>query len=225
MTDTYNGWTNRETWAFWLHVTNDEGLWGLAADFARDNGRDLGSIRLGEALTEHVQEILEESASAGNEYAWGAIRDIGSWWRIDALEIGNAARELARVWECDCDEDEDLPCEEHMIVLAQREGASTRTADELLAVWLDDAAAVPGVEVSPWGQEVMRQAWDALERNRAYGVAWLPDDVAEGLRDDMETLRDQLETSLATLDDPVSTHWDDGYVMYRVSSDSPLAGE
>lgn len=24
--DTYNGWTNRETWAFMLYVTNDQGL-------------------------------------------------------------------------------------------------------------------------------------------------------------------------------------------------------
>lgn len=31
--DTYNGWTNRETWAFMLNVTNDQGLVESAREY------------------------------------------------------------------------------------------------------------------------------------------------------------------------------------------------
>lgn len=149
---------------------------------------------------------------------------------VDPDETGAAARELAQTEgllpKCDCDPGEMLPCEQHMDVIAQREGASARTADDLLGVWVYDALSVDGVEVSPWGQSVIDSYEAALASNDSHGCRWLPDgDEGEGLRDDMETLRSQLESSLASLDQPVYTHWDDGYVMYRISDDSPLAGE
>ena len=121
---------------------------------------------------------------------------------------------------CDCDADEMLPCEQHMTVLCVREGASLRTADELLHLWCLDATKV-GAEVSPWGKALLTKAGELLESVRFLGVSWLPED-AEDVRDDLDTLRYQLEASLATLDLPVWTHWNDGYVMFVMTADCPL---
>lgn len=122
---------------------------------------------------------------------------------------------------CDCDPDEMLPCEEHMVVLAQREGASARTGDELLSVWVHDAVFFRGVELSPWGRDLLSRYDAALESNRRFGVAWLPDG-RQVLAEEMDTLRNQVEVSLALLDEPVYTHWDDGYIMYSLTEDCPL---
>lgn len=121
--ETYNGWANRETWAFWLHVTNDEGWYDSVREFAAslladldDDGNDLGrgdddglgssatDYALGERVVEYVRETLEEfEAAAIADGAFEMLTDdyrmmrdeIGSWWRIDHAEIGAAARELA----------------------------------------------------------------------------------------------------------------------------------
>ncbi len=124
-------------------------------------------------------------------------------------------------YNCACDPD-GLPCEDHMIVLVSRDGAAARTADELLSVFAHDAIAILG-ESTPWARELLKQYDAALDGNRAYGVAWLPDTGdGESLRDDMHTLVSQLETDLAVCDEPMSVHWDDGFVIFQVTADSPL---
>src|SRR5690625_5741857 len=34
--ETYNGYSNRETWAFMLHLDNDQGLYEMSRDWARE---------------------------------------------------------------------------------------------------------------------------------------------------------------------------------------------
>lgn len=102
--ETYEGWKNRETWAFWLHVTNDQGFYHAVVDQAREFIEEHPGhtdYSVGEEIVEYVKGIVEESgeidptAVAPGTPLWGMLSDIGSWWRIDHREIGAAARELA----------------------------------------------------------------------------------------------------------------------------------
>lgn len=51
--NTYNGWTNYETWAVNLHLTNDETLYHMALSF--DSASDLQ-----ESLSNGVYQMIEE---------------------------------------------------------------------------------------------------------------------------------------------------------------------
>ncbi len=75
--DSYNGWTNRETWAAFTWITNDESLYNThrgsdAADLEKDIKRLLDSNWTGAASME---------------------ADIGSLWRVNWQEIANALTE------------------------------------------------------------------------------------------------------------------------------------
>ncbi len=111
-------------------------------------------------------------------------------------------------WQCECSFD-DGPCEDHGELLVQRAGASNRTADELLQVFIADAMDL-GAELSPYGQQVYDEACQALGEDR-----WITDrDLAEAL----DHLAFQVESYLADL---VVT-WEDGYTIVRPSEDCPL---
>ena len=120
----------------------------------------------------------------------------------------------------DCYCTDEGPCEQHLEMLVTREGASTRTADELLTVFVEDAMSV-GVELSPWGRDVLERANALLDANRSMGVAWLPEDDG-GVRDELDTLQHQVEAELSGLG--LSSWWDDGYVIGRVTG-GPLADD
>jgi len=118
--DTYNGWKNRETWVFWLWVTNDQGWYESVREFAADRLASSETDEyptypdeyLGRAVVDYVKETLDEFAemyarndayltpqqAARERVAHDQIRamrdDIGSFWRIDYAEIGAAAREM-----------------------------------------------------------------------------------------------------------------------------------
>lgn len=89
MCETYNGWTNRETWAFMLYINNDEGL----QDMARDAVRDCETVGQAEhALSDFADTILTRSGYA-DEFgdAWpdalaDMASDIGSLYRVDWRE-------------------------------------------------------------------------------------------------------------------------------------------
>lgn len=113
--ETYNGWTNRETWALMLHINNDEGL----SESARENvARErLDAHRYAERThpewsgTERDAYIRSAAADAlkywadvlfirsgyTGEYgdAWpdglaDAAADIGSLWRVNWAECVDA---------------------------------------------------------------------------------------------------------------------------------------
>lgn len=110
--------------------------------------------------------------------------------------------------DCDCTDDYG-PCERHGETLAQRAGASNRTADELARVFIDDAVGL-GAELSPYGAAELAAIDDAWD-----GDGWCDDpDVAERLHD----LAHQVESYLADL----VVIWNDGYVIVRPTADCPL---
>lgn len=102
MSEEYNGWVNRETWALNLWLGNDEGLYNEVREIAEratseyvvacdsygmeptDGGR---AFRVGEAILEWVRDDL----FTGN---YGDVTDmrseVGSLWRVDEFELGSA---------------------------------------------------------------------------------------------------------------------------------------
>lgn len=92
MEETYNGWANRETWAFYLHLSNDQGLW----EWAEERTREFASIPtyldevlpsvIGAHMVEAVEELWDECEGA--EWVRLMRSDVGSVWRIDTAEVG-----------------------------------------------------------------------------------------------------------------------------------------
>ena len=112
--DRHNGWTNRETWAFMLHVDNDEGFYNDARECVRtaaagaewsaempdDDAMRLGYVRTvaADALKDWAESLFTRSGYA-DEYgdAWpdalaDAAAEIGSLWRVNWFECIDAMR-------------------------------------------------------------------------------------------------------------------------------------
>ena len=99
--DEYNGWTNRETWAAHLWLSNDEATAAEARRIAKlaDTQCRLDCIayeliwkpaastsRAGERLITYLSDLIADDGP----HALNMASDIGSFWRIDALELGAA---------------------------------------------------------------------------------------------------------------------------------------
>jgi hypothetical protein len=108
--ETYNGWTNRETWAVVLHINNDQGWQESVTELVRNTVEGIQqdppawlpvdsltdtfyANRVGDAIRENVEETLAAFPNEYGNYITSneqrmALDDIGSMWRVDWREVG-----------------------------------------------------------------------------------------------------------------------------------------
>lgn len=105
MSESYNGWKNRETWAVSLHIGNDESLmteahhvahaaWEDALEEDADAGEVEHALTVAQdAVEEWVSDLLSPSYWAenyGSDMPEGIElmrEDVGSLWRVDWREV------------------------------------------------------------------------------------------------------------------------------------------
>lgn len=105
--DTYNGWTNHETWAVALHIDNDEGLYHYRSEMAaivierakagKDpsaiwSDRDAARFWMADRLKDWVETLAEQVYFPEHEPTkalLGMFNDIGSVWRVNWQEIAD----------------------------------------------------------------------------------------------------------------------------------------
>lgn len=76
----YNGWTNRETWALFTHLTSDEALYqahrGLSAvDLQADIEQYASYVAIGQPMSYAIGQM---------------IVDVGSLWRVNWRAVAEA---------------------------------------------------------------------------------------------------------------------------------------
>ena len=94
--ETYNGWTNRETWAWGLLVDNDQYLQEHFVEVCVGERACMGEgllatkYRVGDWLENAFTEMVEESQydGGGHEVELAFRREVGSFWRINWAELG-----------------------------------------------------------------------------------------------------------------------------------------
>ena len=103
MSEEYNGWRNRETWATMLHVDNDEALLEIAMDYARTarqqhEEEEAEAIYCLEDTLQYwiTEDLLTRENIAGNEGLWMMLSDIGSLYRIEWREIAESLMERVK---------------------------------------------------------------------------------------------------------------------------------
>ena len=99
MSETYEGWSNRETWAVALYLHNEEPLylaclgatqraWDRRDSWAADKAvepRPQGFVA--DALEEIWDQYLSDVDDHCSEDLFFIVRDCGSHWRVDWREI------------------------------------------------------------------------------------------------------------------------------------------
>lgn len=104
--DEYNGWTNRETWAANLWVSNDKGFYLLVKEWAEyaldhfmeeEDGDTAKAVRaavgnLADQLKEYWSELVQDvtEGEPTNKELRMMVQEVGSLWRVDWLEIAEA---------------------------------------------------------------------------------------------------------------------------------------
>jgi hypothetical protein len=97
--DTYNGWTNRETWAVALWINNEQGWQDGVHDALREalsmQTDELTASKAGEIVRESVEQLLTVDGyieMTGEDHLPAELsriaEDIGSLYRVDWREIG-----------------------------------------------------------------------------------------------------------------------------------------
>lgn len=105
----YEGWSNRETWAFNLWLSNDEGTYDQVREAAQDalakhegetpeersgkhqeDAEREATAELAEWLKEFLTEDIEQQAEEGNKTARSMVADVGSFWRVEYWEVARS---------------------------------------------------------------------------------------------------------------------------------------
>jgi hypothetical protein len=86
-TETYNGWTNRETWNTSLWINNDEGLEAGARDIVRDaiadsSDRERGLRVAEDMLKDWYAETFDVDGAGPVADAWQYALDRTNWREI-----------------------------------------------------------------------------------------------------------------------------------------------
>jgi hypothetical protein len=95
----YQGWTNRETWAASLHLSNDQYLYTGARAAVQNAlhvaGEDAGLYTGANALEEWVTAEVEydrgqlDNGNDGSAVITMMDREVGSWWRVNWREVAD----------------------------------------------------------------------------------------------------------------------------------------
>lgn len=89
MSEEYNGWSNRETWAVNLWVTNDQGFNDYVNEAMKGAYDGEGeNYRLDEVYRDAVESILDYDGAPSRDVAI-MKDDIGSMWRVNWRELAN----------------------------------------------------------------------------------------------------------------------------------------
>jgi hypothetical protein len=101
--ETYNGWSNRETWATALHIDNDESLQNEASekisqafleniDPEAEDGYLSGVREAEDALSDWVDDLMSDEYWDGHTPRGIALMrsDVGSLWRVNFREIAES---------------------------------------------------------------------------------------------------------------------------------------
>lgn len=109
----YEGWTNRETWAVSLHLSNTEELYSELLEVVKDGvdgthrwatNRDpeVGVVqRVADSIESYVESLFEPVFHAPGEWVPKAVllmaQEVGSTWRVNWRELAEAYIDLDRV--------------------------------------------------------------------------------------------------------------------------------
>ena len=86
----YNGWTNRETWAVNLHLSNKQDWYQGAIDQVAKqlrSGPDTSAVYMGQVLREYWDTDIFCDPDLELEWEVIVLRDVGSEWRVNWTEI------------------------------------------------------------------------------------------------------------------------------------------
>jgi hypothetical protein len=89
--ETYNGWTNRETWAVVLWIDNEQGWQDSVHDAIRESlhlSLEVDASFAGEVVRENVEDTLDMLAENDLDTFRNVRDNFGSLWRVDWREVG-----------------------------------------------------------------------------------------------------------------------------------------
>lgn len=92
----YNGWANYETWAFHLHLSNNQADQEQVFDWLAELDGDVYALAdTLKAYLEDVRFMIQDGQDIGSE-AKMMVFDVGSHWRVEYEDVAKAFKES---WE------------------------------------------------------------------------------------------------------------------------------